>query len=247
MRLAVISDIHGNLWALEAVLEDIASRRVDGIVNLGDSLYGSLEPAKTAQRLIQANIPSLSANQERDILEPTQNVEASAEFAFIRAQLQPEHLRWLEGQPKTMMVGDVFCCHGTPSSDETYLLETVTEHGVFLAESPIIQDRLGRVSEPVVVCGHSHVPHTVWLPSGQLVVNPGSVGLPAYDHDVPYVHCMESGSPHARYAILTQTKRGWQVEHIAVVYDWETAARLSEQNGRPHRSLWLRTGRTRNS
>lgn len=243
MRLAVISDIHSNLWALEAVLEDIASKSVEQIVNLGDSLYGSLEPAAVADRLMAAHIPSIAGNQERDILEPSPSMAASAEYGFIRDQLKPEHIQWLQSQPKTLVVGEVFCCHGTPSSDNAYLLETVTEQGVVLADSLTIQKRLGGIQHPVVVCGHSHVPHVVWLPSGQLVVNPGSVGHPAYNHDEPYFHKMESGSPHARYAILTQTKLGWQVQQIALPYDWETAARVSEQNGRPHRSGWLRTGR----
>jgi predicted phosphodiesterase len=243
MKLAVIADIHSNIWALEAVLEDIATRGVDQTVNLGDSLYGSIAPAAVADRLLGDNIPSIAGNQERDLIAPSPEVAASAEFGFIRAQLKPSHIAWLHSQPKTLIVGEVFCCHGTPSSDETYLLETVSQQGVNLADGQTIERRLGNVVQPVVVCGHSHVPRTVWLPGGQLVVNPGSAGHPAYSHDTPYPHTMESGSPHARYAIVEQRKHGWQVEQVAVPYDWDRAARVSEQNGRPHRSSWLRTGR----
>ena len=59
----------------------------------------------------------------------------------------------------------------------------------------------------------------------------------------PYPHAMEAGGPPARYAIVTRSGDAWQVEHRAVVYDWETAAQLAECNGRPDWAAWLRTGR----
>ncbi len=102
---------------------------------------------------------------------------------------------------------------------------------------------IGKIDSEVIVCGHSHVARTVWLPNGQLVVNPGSVGIPAYDHDQPFLHVMESGSPHARYAILSKNEYGWQVEQIAVPYDWHAAAAVARQNGRPDRASWIETGR----
>jgi len=54
---------------------------------------------------------------------------------------------------------------------------------------------------------------------------------------------MEAGSPHARYAIVTRSDDNWKVEHLAIAYDWESAARLAERNGRPDWAAWLRTGR----
>jgi diadenosine tetraphosphatase ApaH/serine/threonine PP2A family protein phosphatase len=123
--------------------------------------------------------------------------------------LSAAQLAWLEQLPPTQVVGDIFLCHGTPASDMIYLLEHVTEHGVALRDSASIIAELNDVRQPVVVCGHSHVPRTVWLPDGRLVVNPGSVGIPAYDDDLPYQHVMEAGSPHARYAVPTGLTR-WQ-------------------------------------
>ena len=75
------------------------------------------------------------------------------------------------------------------------------------------------------------------------VVNPGSVGLPAYCYDSPRSHAMEAGSPHARYAIVDLDDARCRVEQIAVPYDWETAARTAATNGRHDWATWLRTGR----
>ena len=77
------------------------------------------------------------------------------------------------------------------------------------------------------------------------IVNPGSVGLPAYTDDDPWPHAMEAGSPHARYAVLEHTRTGWRVDPVAVEYDWEAAARAAERNGRPDWAAWIRTGRAR--
>ncbi len=68
---------------------------------------------------------------------------------------------------------------------------------------------ISAIVQPVILCGHSHVPRTVALPHGKLIVNPGSVGLPAYTMETPAHYMMESGSPHARYALLHQTQQGW--------------------------------------
>ncbi len=242
-QIAVIADIHGNVWALDAVLKDIERRNIAPIVNLGDSLWGSLDPVGTADRLMKPNISSISGNQDRDILAPSEVVRQSADYPFVTQQLNESHFDWLKSQPQTLVVEGLFCCHGTPSSDETYLLEKVTPHGVFLNDSSSILSHLQGVTESVIVCGHSHQARTVWLPSGQLVVNPGSVGIPAYDHDAPYPHVMEAGSPHARYVILSRDANGWTVEHIALPYDWDYAASIARQNGREDRAQWIESGR----
>jgi hypothetical protein len=81
------------------------------------------------------------------------------------------------------------------------------------------------------------------LIGGVLVVNPGSVGMPAYRDTRPVPHAMEAGSSHARYALLTRSAAGWSAELRAVAYDWEAAARQAEANGRPDAAHAVRTGR----
>jgi hypothetical protein len=76
-----------------------------------------------------------------------------------------------------------------------------------------------------------------------VIVNPGSVGMPAYRDVTPLPHAMEAGSPHARYALLTRNGAGWTAELRAVAYDWEAAARQAEANGRSDAAHAARTGR----
>lgn len=244
MRIAVLSDIHGNRWALEAVLSDIERRGVRETVNLGDCLYGPLDPAGTARLLVALDLPTVRGNQDRVIVEPRRGPEEPPTLAFVRENLGEEHLRWLESLESTAVVGEVlFLCHGSPRRDDEYLLLEVVERGVRLRKPEGLLDRTSGVELPVLLCGHDHVPRTVYLADGRLVVDPGSVGLPAYADDLPHAHAMETGTPHARYSIVGWSESGWWVEDIAVPYDWETAAAVAGENGRPDWAEWLRTGR----
>ena len=124
-RFAAISDIHGNLPALDAVLADIATQAVDAIVNLGDILSGPLWAAATADRLMALQLPTIAGNHERQLLTQTRE-RMSASDAHTDAELLPAQRAWLAGLPPTLALGDeVFCCHGTPTSDLRYFLETV--------------------------------------------------------------------------------------------------------------------------
>ncbi|HEX9441374.1 MAG TPA: metallophosphoesterase family protein [Roseiflexaceae bacterium] len=241
--IAVIADIHGNTWALDAVLKDIQRRKIENVVNLGDSIYGSLDPAGTLDRLMRSSIISISGNQDRIVFERDEQILASQDHRFVTSQMSEAQLRWLGSLPPTHTIDDVLFCHGTPWSDETYLLETVTEHGVFLSDTATILAHLRAVEHAVVLCGHSHVPRIVWLSDGRLIVNPGSVGIPAYTHDLPFPHVMEAGSPHARYAVLSRQPEGCAVEQIAVPYAWDEAAAVARRNGREDRARWIESGR----
>jgi predicted phosphodiesterase len=240
---AILSDIHANIWALEAVLDDISRRGPAQLINLGDSLYGPLEPQATAAYLMQLPIVSILGNQDRILLEkPVPPVSPS--LAYVLNDLAPSSLDWLAAQPSTRIVaGELLLCHGTPSSDQTYLLERMTLSGGFLQEPAAIQAQLGLLEQPVVLCGHSHIPRILQLPAGPLVINPGSVGLPAYSDDFPVAHKMETGSPHARYALVSKTAVGWTVEQNAVPYDWNKAAQKARSLGQYEWAAWLETGR----
>lgn len=241
--VAVLADIHGNIWALEAVLADIRRRGITRVVDLGDSLNGPLEPRATVELLMREQIPSICGNDDRVVF-PSSGIE-SPRLDYVRRSLTPEQMAWLQAQPKTSVLNeDILLCHGTPSSDEVYLLEDPQPQGSsFLKETQAIIEVLGPVAQPVICCGHSHTPRAVYLPSGQLIVNPGSVGLPAYTMDEPFPYKMESGSPHAKYAILSKVQGQWMVSHIAVPYDWQKAAARARENGRPDWAVWLESGR----
>ena len=243
MRIAVISDVHGNSWALKSVLDDLDSRSVDGLVDLGDSVYGPLDPGGTATILLARAVTSLRGNEDRVIVAPPAEGD-SPTLRYTRSCLSQSHLNWLASLPLTSApFPGLYCCHGSPDRDDEYLLEHVSAAGVALKPSSVLAARLVAVRQPVVLCGHSHLPHTVGLPGGRLIVNPGSVGLPAYSDRIPSPHAMETGSPHARYAIVAETGAGWRVEHVVVPYDWEFAAEAASRHGREDWAAWLRTGR----
>lgn len=243
MRLGILADVHGNALALDAVLADAAERRIDRWINLGDCFYGPLDPAATAQRLRDLGAVTVRGNQDRILLEAGEETRAQATFRFVEAALDAAELEWLAALPQTARTGDVLLCHGTPRSDEQPLLEEIGPHGVSLRDGTEIERLLEGAGPEVVLCAHTHVPRTVQLPGGALVVNPGSVGLPAYTDDHPHPHAMEAGSPHARYAVLESRRGAWTVEQIAVPYDWQAAAQQAEKNGRPDWARWLHTGR----
>src|SRR5437868_10042363 len=243
MKIAAISDIHGNLAALDAVLADIASLQVDVTVNLVDILSGPLSIAETADRLMALALPTISGNHERQVLTHSPQKMGPSD-AFAAARLSDAHRAWLSGLPATLQLTDeVFCCHGTPSTDLVYFLETVTADfanhgspGIRRASLAEADERAGSamqgVAHGVILCGHTHVPRVMRLSDGRLVVNPGSVGLQAYEDNHPHEHHVENGSPHARYAVLTRLAAGWQVDLRHVPYDHESAARLAEANAR---------------
>jgi diadenosine tetraphosphatase ApaH/serine/threonine PP2A family protein phosphatase len=114
--------------------------------------------------------------------------------------------------------------------------------GVRAATLDEVAERLGNATtHPVVLCGHTHVPRL--MQCGEvLIVNPGSVGLPAYDDSHPYPHVIENCAPHARYALLEKTRQGWQVDLRAVPYDHLAQAQVAAQHQRPDWAHALATG-----
>jgi predicted phosphodiesterase len=249
MRWAILSDIHGNLPALEAVLQAIEAESIEHVVQLGDALSGPLWPAETADRLMTLDWPAIAGNHERQVL--TLLLERMGPTDRHAAERLNESQRaWMRALPATRWLDDaVFCCHGTPASDLVYLMETVTpafgQHGskgIRAASAAEMTERLGTTVAPVVLCGHSHVPRLVRV-GATLVVNPGSVGLQAYDDDLPHRHDVETGSPLARWAVLERRAGGFGVALRATPYDHERAARQAEANGRGDWADALRTGR----
>jgi putative phosphoesterase len=170
MRVAAIYDIHGNLPALEAVLDDIRRAGVDRVVVGGDVVPGPM-PRKTLACLLGLDVPVefIRGNGEAAVPE-----QAREPVRWTAEQLRPEDERLLAGWPMTLRlevggVGAVLFCHATPRSD--------TE--VFTRLTP--EDRLvpvfGGLGAPVVVCGHTHMPFDRTVGPTR-VVNAGSVGMP---------------------------------------------------------------------
>lgn len=254
MKLAVISDIHGNLLALKAVLADIARQGVEQIVNLGDILSGPLQPGETAELLMAQNFPTIRGNHERQLLallDPAAAaIDPTTPDGYAASRLSPAQVAWLEALPVSMELdSDVWLYHGTPRSDLEYWLETVVPGfaqgngpGVRAATPDEVAERMGSATHPVMLCGHTHVPRLMQC-GGVLVVNPGSVGQPAYDDDHPYPHVVENGAPHARYAVLEKTHQGWLIDLRAVPYDHLAQAEVATRRQSPDWAHALATGR----
>lgn len=171
MRIAVISDIHGNIAALEAVLADIAARDADQIVNLGDLVSGALFPSETAVRLMPLELPTIAGNHERQLLTIDSDRKGLSD-RYAAACLRPDQLTWIAGLPKTLrLTRDVLLVHGTPSSDTEYFLETVAEQGMRPAIGSEILTRASEADAAVILCGHTHLPRIRQLEDGRLIVN----------------------------------------------------------------------------
>ena len=199
MRIAALYDIHGNLPALEAVLEDVARAAVDRIVIGGDVLPGPM-PRDTMARLASLDVPTsfLRGNGDRETLEespdrPSRLPESAREqLRWCRAQLTDAQARDVDGWPPTIRLdvpglGSVLFCHATPRSDE----EVVTH----LIPVPLLQPIVEGAVD-VVVCGHIHVQFDTMVGRTRLV-NAGSVGMP-FDEPGAYWLLIDGGALELR-------------------------------------------------
>lgn len=242
MRIALVSDIHGNLAALEAVAADIKRRGVDQILCLGDNVSGPLLPRETAQYLMQSSFVVLAGNHERQVL-AYERVGGGASDGYAHSQLTKAEFDWLRTlRPEMSLSTEIFICHGTPRSDCEHFLESVRHGSLSVATQGEVADRIGSVGAAVIACGHSHVPRSLRSSTGQLLVNSGSVGLQAYTGDEPESYSMELGTPDAHYAIVEKTPGGWTSSHHAIPYDHLSMAALARKRNRPEWEKALLSG-----
>jgi predicted phosphodiesterase len=233
MRIAVISDIHGNLAALEAVLADVRRRGVDATVALGDYLSGPFDPLGVADLIMASGFCCVRGNHDRWLVEGRGQDRDWPVDAAVRGLLAGRHGQWLSSIPGTdVFAGDVFMCHATPQDDVSFWMDKLTEsHGVVSMSRDHIEAIGEGIPQPVLVCGHTHVPRTLRLADGRLLLNPGSVGLPFL-----------LGSPDARYAIIERRSGHWAAELLVVPYDRRPAMAQAEKLGFPGFARALETG-----
>jgi predicted phosphodiesterase len=241
MRIAVLADIHGNLPALEAVVGDLRNRRADEVVNLGDCVSGPLWPRETADLLIRLGWPTVRGNHDRWVTERAATEQYPSD-AFALRTLNSEQLVWLRALPSTLKLADgLFACHGRADDDNAYMLENVVGGRLALASRQEIAERIRAIDATVVLCGHSHIARVVTI-DDCVIVNPASVGLPAYEDLTPPAHVSETGSPHARYAIIDFQADRVEVEMITVPYDHLLASKRAQENGSASWAHFLATG-----
>lgn len=232
MRFAVISDVHGNVPALEAVLEDIGAQGTDAVLCLGDHVSGPIDPAGAADRLMALGGPMVRGNHDRWVCERDDKALGVVD-RFTRAQLSPRHMEWLRRLPATAVFADeIFLCHGTPGNDsQTWLDEFFRGRDTTLPSYDAVDREAQGLDYPVMLCGHTHVARSVRLYDGRLVINPGAVGL-------QLVH----GSPDARYAIIERRNGRWLTSLRVVEYDHKRTGETAGRNGFPGWQNALTTG-----
>ena len=245
MRFAVIADIHGNHLALEAVLADIDQRGIHDIINLGDCFSGPLTSAKTFECLSKRSMFTVRGNHDRYLIDrPFEQMSSWEKPVF--EQLPPEAFAWIRALPQTAVFKDLaFACHATPDDDNLYWLETVTPDGrMALSGTTRIEALAEGISYPLILCGHSHVARLVELKDGRVIVNPGSVGIQAYEDDDPdQPHVMESGHSKACYAEIEIENGVIRTAFHQISYDFEVMAQVAEKAGELQWALALRRGR----
>lgn len=245
MRFAAIADIHGNCAALEAVLLDIGQQGIptNAIVNLGDCLSGPLEAGRVAELLMSLDLPTVRGNHDRYLIEQRMEDMGPSDANAFR-QLSPQHFDWLRSLPATLVWrSDVFLCHATPHADDIYWLETLGDDGVVhYRPRAEVEAWAEGISQSLILCAHTHLPRAAQLSDGRLVVNPGSVGCPAYSDDHPVPHVVEAGTPLASYAICEQQEGQWSVSFRLIPYDHMKQSRIAEAAARPDWAAALATG-----
>lgn len=245
-KYAVLSDIHSNIFALEAVVEDAKSRGITQFINLGDILYGPIAPKETYDFLIQQNFITISGNQDRQIYEATdEEITSNPTMKYILNDLGDAPLEWMKSLPFDLQLNeDIYLCHGTPNDDLVYLLEDVSSGSAKVRSDQAIISLLSGQKSKIILCGHTHTPRCVQLSTEQIIINPGSVGLQAYSDDEPFKHSMENFSPKASYAILEQDKNlQWRTTFLKVNYDVNSAINAAQKQNRDDWVHFLSTGR----
>ena len=214
MRVAVISDIHGNLPALEAVLAHIEARRPDQVVVAGDLVNRGPQSAAVVARLQPLGFPTVQGNHERYVLaaaratDPNDGGDTYAPSRWTLRQLAPDQLDYLRALPFSVQVEDVLVVHGSPRGDQD---------GIFprTSEGELAHKLNGHTH---LVCGHTHVSLVRPWRAGGLVVNAGSVG-----------NTFE-GDTAARYAWLERRGGQWQAEVACVEYDVAATLRAFDES-----------------
>ena len=228
MRLAVLADIHGNLPALEAVLADVKRQGVDGMLVAGDSVDRP-QPLEAVHALQALGACAIRGNRENYLLaydrrDSPDHWHTSTQWIGVRwlhERLDQEALDYIASLPEQCVytaegTDPIRVVHASPGSMTELVLPSYDPHAMELYRQAAllglsysqvsIDDVLTRFDEPVLICGHSHIP---WQQEedGRLVVNPGSVGIPI------------NGDPRAQYALLVWQDGRWKAAHRAIDYD----------------------------
>jgi predicted phosphodiesterase len=239
MRIAIISDIHGNCIGLDAVLNDLQRARVDQLVCLGDAIQGGPQPALVAARLRELGQPVVMGNadawlltgeesgQEKIPNERHRKMNAVRDWSL--SQLSPVDRAYIQSFRPTVEIpfetgGALLCFHGSPASFDDVILPDISHEE--------LNKTLGAQAGRVMAGGHTHIQFMRRIgKDGRFFFNPGSAGF-AYSHHQP-----DEGfqaDPWAEYAILTIEGEALALEFRRVPFDVAALLEVYRSSGRPH-------------
>lgn len=231
MRIAIVSDIHGNLVGLDACLADLQTQGgADVIVAAGDLCVDGPKPKKVLQRLQEIGAQCLRGNTDRYVFAsgegdlPALDDAERKQLRWTRAEIGEKWVDWLAQLPFALRFGEpeneLLVVHANPSSDD--------EHVWPDADDATLARLVGDESAAVIAFGHLHLPYArTWR--GKLLVNVASAGLP------------KDGDPRAGYAIFTQCSGGWEVKHRRVAFDVKKVATQLADCGIPESAELIST------
>ena len=230
MKIAVISDIHSNIYALDAVLADIETKDVDMTVCTGDLVGYGTKPNEVIETLKKNKILTIMGNYDDaignlkivcgcDYPDPKDAEKAGLSMHFTGQTTTNENKEYLRNLPKQLIFTfdkkTIRFVHGSTRLINEYLKENSKEADEVMSE----------LVEDILVCGHTHIPYVKYY-GEKLLVNAGSVGKP------------KTGNPNANYVIIdiknedeiAKTPSSVEVEIIEVKYDFERIANEIEEN-----------------
>lgn len=221
MKIAVISDIHGNYHALERVIQYIDDEKVDSVICLGDFVgYGPM-PNEAVETIRRRNILAISGNYDASVV--------AKEFVYIRdtetnsfsmpwtnAELKEENIQYLKNLPQQITIEvmgkTITFVHGSTRKINEYLKEGSTE----------AEEVMKQFNGDVLVCAHTHIPYVKEC-GGKLLINEGSVGKP------------KIGRPNSTFLMLNVDENGVQHEIVELEYDYEKTMKAMILKGFPEK------------
>lgn len=238
MKIAVISDIHGNLVSLDAVLAALDREPVDGVVCLGDVAATGPQPREVVERLRALGCPVVMGNADAWLLAPTRREGADDDVRrmeemdlWCAEQLALEDLEFHRTFRPTLELdlgagASLFCFHGSPSSYDDIVTSTTPDEELVRM--------LGGREATVMAGGHTHV-QIVRRYGRSLLLNPGSVGLP---YEIDLATGETRNPPWAEYAVATCVDGSLSVELRRTPVDLSAVVAAIRESGMPHAEWW---------
>ncbi|MGX9756998.1 metallophosphoesterase family protein [Clostridioides difficile] len=230
MRIAVIADIHSNIYALDAVLDNIKIHNIDMVVCVGDLVGYGTRPNEVIEKIRDNRIITIMGNYDDaignyrlicgcDYPDQKDAEKASLSMSFTMQETTDNNKSYLRNLPKEVVLSfnekNIIFVHGSTRMINEYLKENSLE----------ADEVMNEISEDILVCGHTHVPYFKYY-GDKLLINVGSVGKP------------KTNKPNANYVIidlknendLDERESKVEVDIIEVCYDFEKMATEIEEN-----------------